>query len=493
MRLSEKLHVYVSFLIACLIAFTGRLCAQGNSPAYFEIELPGNQIAYDLTTLPYDNVALVGQHQDAVDAPLQGWIHILKNDGSTVSTYTYGEPGYSIAFKRIEMFGLQQAFIAAERTLLTTFKKQTGILKISLNQQQQPVFLSAQWLGDSTLNFNLKGMYLKTSPQAKAWLYGEDQANLDAFILTETEMHIFDGPGRQVLYGLRPLSDSTWIALAGGINSASGVSVLYLDAHLNIFSSTELPEDLYEPSGFDRVDDTTWICTANINYCLPANSGYRPRDIAIITGSLHTAPRLLQCTGMPEVNDKPADVSVNRLQDGALISYTPGQRVFVPQGQGYGRNRVPLVRIDTAGNILQASFVTPEAYYEVHRVKRPVFETDGTKQWVTGSVYDVYNPSMGTNAFVLSVHEEVVLSGEKSNSKDHVKLYPSPAASASLLYVETNDKTVEAIYATDISGKRYACYPEGNAWRLPEINTGIYILEIEFSGYPIHYHKIIIQ
>jgi hypothetical protein len=490
---SGKLHIYVSFLIAILFAFTGKLSAQGNSPVYFEVALPGNQIAYDLTTLPYDNVALVGQHQDAVDAQMQGWMHILKKDGSTVSTYTYQEPGYSIAFKRIEMFGLQQAVIAAERTLLTTLKKQTGILKFSLNQQHQPVFLSAQWLGDSTSNCSLKGMYLKSTPQAKAWLYGEDQANLDAFILTETGMRIFDGPGRQVLHGLRPLSDSTWIALAGGISSASGVSVLYLDTQLNILSSTDLPEEVYEPSGFDILEDTTWICTANINYCLPSNSGFRPRDIAIITGSRNTLPRLMQCIGVPEVNDKPADVSANRLQDGVLISYTSGQRVFVPQGQGYGRNRVPLVRIDTAGNIVQASFVTPEAYYEIHRVKRPVFETDGTKQWVTGSVYDVYNPSMGTNAFVLSVHEEVVLTSEKSNTEDHLKLYPSPAASASLLFAEANDKTIEAINITDMSGKRYACYPEGTAWRLPEITAGIYVLEIEFSDYPIHYHKIIIQ
>lgn len=493
MRHSGKSHIYVPFLIAVLLAFTGKLFAQDNSPMYFEVSHPGNQIAYDLTTLPYNHVALVGQHQAGDEAFLQGWIHILNKQGVTVSNYTYGEPGYSISFKRIEMFGLQQAVIAAERTCMTNLRKQVGIVMMSLNQQHQPVFLSAQWLGDSTGNYSLKGMHLKTTPQTTVWLYGEDQANLDAFIITDTQVRTFNGPGRQVLYGLKPWNDTTWIALAGGISSASGVSVLYLDTQLNILGSTELPVAVYEPSGFDKLDDTSWICTANINYCLPSRSGFRPRDIAIITGSSNTSPRLIQCVGVAEVNDKPADVSANRLRDGALVSYTSGQRVFVPQGQGYGRNRVPLARIDRVGNILQEAFVTPEAYYEIHRVKRPIFETDGTQHWITGSVYDVYNHSAGTNAFVIGVHEDIVLSDEKPVAEIPITLYPSPAASGSLLYCTGSDKLIETVYITDISGKRYACELEDVGWRLPAIPAGVYIVEITFYSYPNQYQKLIIQ
>lgn len=493
MTFLRKLYIYVYFLIAILFAFAGKLSAQANSPVYFEVALPGNQIAYDLTTLPYNNLALVGQHHAGEGEAQQGWIHILNKEGSAVSNYTYGEPGYSIVFKRIEMFGLQQAVIAAERTLLTNHKKQVGIIKFSLNQPHQPVLLSAQWLGDSTLNFNLKGMHLKPWPQTKVWLYGEDQASLDAFIFTDTQVRVLGGPGRQVLYALQPWNDTTWIALAGGINSASGVSVLYLDTQLNILSSIDLPEEVYEPSGFDILEDTTWICTANINYCLPANSGFRPRDIAVITGSSNTSPRMMQCVGVPEVNDKPADVSANRLQDGVLLSYTSGQRVFVPQGQGYGRNRVPLVRIDSAGNILQDAFVTPEAYYEIHRVKRPTFETDGRQHWITGSVYDVYNHSAGTNAFVLGVHEDIVLSGEQASAEIPLTLYPSPASSATLIYIKGNDKIIQSVHLTDISGKRYDCQLEDDAWRLPSIPAGVYIVRVEFHSYPDHYQKLIIH
>src|SRR5690606_24451697 len=104
MTLSGKRHVYALFLIALLYSFHGAVYAQGNQPAYYEISFPGNQIAYDLSTLPYDNVVLVGQHQDDQQSATLGWLYIMQSDGSEVSQYRYQEPGYSVSFKGIDMF-----------------------------------------------------------------------------------------------------------------------------------------------------------------------------------------------------------------------------------------------------------------------------------------------------------------------------------------------------------------------------------------------------
>lgn len=486
-------NLYALLAIVLLFSISSSVHAQGNQAVYFEIDLPGNQIAYDLSTLPYDNIVLVGQHQDDAHSALLGWLYVLTKNGSAVSQYRYQEPGYSISFKGVEMFGLQQALVVAERTNLTTLKKQFGILTFSLNQQSQPLFLSSQWLSDSLQNTHVRGFCRKPGLQPAVWIFGEDQASLDGFISTGNHINIFDGPGRQVIYGLRPLNDSILIVLAGGITSASRISVLYVDLQFNILNLTDLPEEIYEPSGFDMLNDSTWICTATTHYCLPASSGFRPKDVAIITGTWGSAPRRIDCTGVAEINDKPSGISANRLGNGALMSYTSGQRVFVPQGQGYGRNRVPLVRLDTTGNITEQTWATPEAYYEVHQVKRPRYQSDGKMHCITGSVYDVYQYEKGTNAFMIFLNEDVVLSESPIYRDMPFTIFPSPAASGSILNISGQDILVDALDLIDMSGKWHPCNRMGEGWQLPAVPTGLYIGALHSRGQVVQYQKIIIQ
>jgi hypothetical protein len=459
--------------------FLTKLFAQG----YYDLRLPEDQIAHTASTLPFSKVVLAGTNGNLISKELNGWLAVLNYDGSLVSQFSYEIEGQSIQFKHIEIGSNSVATIAAEITDLSTYRTRVAIITISLYQPESPAFLQMQYYGDSTDHIQLKGMYLNPI-NGQAILYGTDIATTDAFILSSNQRYLFGGPGLQVLCSLQPSPSGPWLALISEYEPNALSSAVYLDQNFQALYSQALPNGVYEPKDLNWKEDSLWYCTGAKQFCLDAPSGLRPRDIVLIQGKTDSLPIILNCLGTVNQNDLPGGTSFNYEQTELLLSWTPAYRIFVPQSQGYGRNSIPVSRTDTSGNIISSIEVGETAYYEIHQVTQPR-SSFSTKTWlITGSRYDIYNASTGTDAFVIIYPESFPLSELKYAKEDETfSIFPNPVSEQDKIITLSINKMKESeIEIINTNGEILLKTQTDSQVHLPNLTAGIYWVRIYSDG-----------
>lgn len=476
-----------------LIYLIGFSFLQTQAQGYFDLRLPDDQITYTASSLPLSRIAIAGTSGNLSTNEMKGWVAILNENGNVVSQFHFEIPGSSVRFKFMEVGGNSIATIATEITNLQSYRTRSAVLKISLYQAENPSFLQIEYYGDSTDNIQLKGMYVNPL-NAQTILYGTDNSTLDGIILTGNQKVVLDGPGQQTVHCLQPNPAGNWIALISEYESGALSSAVYLDANFAAVYSQPLPIGVFEPMNLQWRGDSVWYCMAAKRYCLDAPSGLRPKDIVIVKGLPDSGTTVLTCLGTINQNDLPGGMSFNFAQTEMLLSWTPAYRIFVPQSQGYGRNKIPVCRVDTTGQIVSQIEIGETAYYEIHQVNRTSHGSDGKTWLITGSRYDIWQAETGTDAFVIIYPESFPLETEIVDKKENnFSVYPNPVSLASNYLTINNPNQLEihsAIYSLD--GKLVQDNYTAEKIQTNKLPSGIYILRIS-TGEENEWVKIIVN
>lgn len=476
-----------------LIYLIGFSFLQTQAQGYFDLRLPEDQITYTSSTLPLSRIVIAGTSGNLSSNDMKGWMAVLNQNGSLLSQFHFEIPGSSVRFKFMEVSGNSIATIATEITNLQSYRTRVAIIRISLYQAENPSFLQIQYYGDSTDNIQLKGMYVNPLT-AETILYGTDNSTLEGVILTSNQKGILGGPGHQIVHCIQPNPAGNWIALISEYESGALSSAVYLDANFNDVYSQPLPMGVFEPMNLEWRGDSVWYCTAAKRYCLDAPSGLRPKDIVIVQGIPDSGTMVLNCLGTINQNDQPGGMSANFAQTELLLSWTPAYRIFIPQSQGYGRNKIPVCRLDTTGQIVSQIEIGETAYYEIHQVNRTSHGNDGKTWIITGSRYDIWHAETGTDAFVIIYPESFPLEMENTVKRENnFSVYPNPVSHASEYLTINNPNQLELhseIYALD--GKLIQDNNTAEKIQTNTLPSGLYIMRIS-TGEENEWIKIIVN
>lgn len=466
-----------------LIFLIGFSFLQTQAQGYFDLRLPEDQITYTSSTLPLSRFAIAGTSGNLSSNELKGWLAILNSNGSLLSQFHFEIPGNSVRFKFMEVGGNSVATIAAEITNLQSYRTRAALLKISLYQAENPSFLQIQYYGDSTDNIQLKGMYINPV-NAQTILHGTDNSTLAGVILTSNQRVDIDGPGQQIVHCIQRNPNGNWIALISEYESGALASAVYLDANFSPIYSQTLPTDVFDPMNLEWRGDSLWYCTAAKRHCLDAPSGIRPKDIVIVQGRPDSGTSILNCLGTVNQNDEPGGMCFNYEQTEILVSWTPANRIFVPQSQGYGRNKIPVCRVDTSGQIINQIEIGETAYYEIHQVNRTSHGSDGKTWLITGSRYDIWQTETGTDAFVIIYPESFPLDASITDLKENnFSVYPNPISQSNGYFTINNPNQIE--FHSELYTLEGKLVQENNKLEMIRINklqSGLYLLKITTLG-----------
>jgi len=481
-------------LIQILLLFCfGILPAQ--IPEFNTLPLTGDQIALDISTLPLNRFLIVGTSGNAEQKNMSGWLAVLNAEGTLYSEYTFSKPGKSLRFCKLLLTGMNEAILATESLDLQTFKTRAGIVRVSLNQQNTPSFLSEEWFGDSLSDVKIQGMQSYTqSGVLYPVLYGEEKSRLEGIIITPQNILRFDSVGRQLVYALSPQANQQgWLAIMGGISPDAFCSAVWMDSSFQIQEIQDLPASVFDVTEITWLNDSVWMSTGNMEYCQLSETGLWPKDIVILKGSLTGGIEQINCLGKPGENEKPGGMVRFASDDGFWVSYTPKYRIFVPQGQGYGRNRVPIVHLDSTGAwVQQYEYGTP-AYYEVHALRRPMFGSDGKSGFICGSRYDIYANDTGLDAFWIKIPERAILSGLQSgieNSGTEYSLYPNPILPVyETLNIRNTPASLQSMEIYSLEGVLLQSCTGSAPWKVDNFPMGLYLVKL-YAENQILYRKL---
>lgn len=481
-------------IITCIVIYICQVIPvlHAQFPIYSDFRLPGDQIAFAAAEISVSRIVIIGTSGNLYTKEYNGWLYILNPDGSKLTEFTYQLPGKSVQFKYLISGQIQEIKIAAEILDLNTYKSQIALITIGLGQPENPVILQQLFYGDSLQNLELNGM--KPDVNGTPVLYGYDRSSTDGFILRNSQFTWFGGNGKQSIQGLGLNPHGGWLACITEFEPGAFISAVYLNSQFQLNYSHKFPSEIYEVKSPEWNTDSTWFCTGARDYCLQAPNALRPADIISVKGNIDSGIVQVQCMGTVNQNDKPGGLSLHSDSAKYIASWTPSYRIFVPQSQGYARNKIPLIRIDTSGHILSETELGETAYYEIHQVSRSSEGSNLRVHFICGSRYDIYNTESGTDAFLVVIPEGYILSQEKTNIPQKYYVYPNPAQNK--LYFNLPESSHEFEFTLmNISGEiilqkkifRETCTD------LPEsISQGIYFVVIK-SEENIFRQKIYIQ